>query len=170
MLSDIIFLVAGLTAGALAAAFARHRRPPAPGPVPQSRPAPVRLAPAPAQPAPAPVRSAPAPVRSALARDEQPAGLAARHVQVAQAVLDVADSVTSIELCRRLAAAVRPLDGLVMIEPPVGTPFDPDQHLWDSSASATAENPAETVALTKVAGIATADGAVQRKARVVVFD
>jgi hypothetical protein len=163
MLSDIIFLVAGLTAGALAAAFARHRRPPAPGPVPQSRPAP-------AQPAPAPVRSAPAPVRSAPARDEQPAGLAARHVQVAQAVLDVADSVTSIELCRRLAAAVRPLDGLVMIEPPVGTPFDPDQHVWDSSASATAENPAETVALTKVAGIATADGAVQRKARVVVFD
>jgi hypothetical protein len=156
MLSDIIFLVAGLTAGALAAAFARHRRPPAPGPVPQGRPAPV-------QPAPAPVGSAPA-------RDEQPAGLAACHVQVAQAVLDVADSVTSIELCRRLAAAVRPLDGLVMIEPPVGTPFDPDRHVWDSSASATAENPAETVALTKVAGIATADGAVQRKARVVVFD
>jgi hypothetical protein len=101
---------------------------------------------------------------------EHSPGLAECHLQVAYAVLDVADSLSSIELCHRLATALRPLDGVTMVEPAVGSLFDPDLHVWDSSAPASTENAPETVAVTKVAGLVAADGTVWRKARVVVFD
>lgn len=108
---------------------------------------------------------------SALAAPpEHSPGPAECHLHVAYAVLDVADSLSSIELCHRLATALRSLDGVTVVEPAAGSLFDPDLHVWDSSAPASAENAPETVAVTKVAGLVAADGTVWRKARVVVFD
>lgn len=95
---------------------------------------------------------------------------AAKGLQVADAVLDVADRLSSQELCRRLGEALRPLPGVNILMPPAGAGFDRTRHDWASTRPAAEGDTPGTVAATKVPGLARADGTVVRKARVVVFE
>ncbi|MES9541462.1 hypothetical protein [Actinomadura sp. NPDC000600] len=97
----------------------------------------------------------------------RPPGLDA---EVALAVLAVADRLTSPDLRRRLAEAVSPLPGAVLIVPRGGTRFDPDVHEWVSSRPPPQDDLRETVAETVHAGLADHTGRLLRPARVVVYD
>lgn len=101
------------------------------------------------------------------AATERPPGLDAK---VAQAVLEVADRLTSPDLRRRLAEAVSPLPGATVIVPEPGTRFDPDVHEWVSSRPPPREDLRETVAETLHAGLADRTGRLLRPARVIVYD
>lgn len=101
------------------------------------------------------------------AATERPPGLDAK---VAQAVLEVADRLTSPDLRRRLAEAVSPLPGATVIVPEPGTRFDPDVHEWVSSRPPPREDLRETVAETLHAGLAERTGRLLRPARVIVYD
>lgn len=144
MLENIVLFLAGIGVGAVGWAL---------------------LHPAPSPPVP-PVPHPP----EALAEPVTSPDLALTHLRVATAVLEVADRLTSRELCHRLADALQSLSGIVIIEPVVGTPFDPDKHTWESTEAPTGTALAETVAATVVAGIVDNAGGVRRKARVAVFD
>lgn len=98
---------------------------------------------------------------------ERPPGLDA---EVAQAVLEVADRLTSPDLRRRLAEAVGPLPGATVIVPGPGARFDPDVHEWVSSRPPPREDLRETVAETLHAGLADRTGRLLRPARVIVYD
>lgn len=98
---------------------------------------------------------------------ERPPGLDAK---VAQAVLEVADRLTSPDLRRRLAEAVGPLPGATVIVPGPGARFDPDVHEWVSSRPPPREDLRETVAETLHAGLADRTGRLLRPARVIVYD
>jgi hypothetical protein len=129
---------------------------------------------------PAPVPEATAqPVEPATSRPNEPEKAVSQpsraadtitNLQVAEAVLEVADRLASQELCRRLGDALRPLDGVSILMPEVGADFDPGLHDWVSTRAATDDHTARTVAATKVPGMALADGTVLRKARVIVFE
>lgn len=101
------------------------------------------------------------------AATERPPGLDAK---VAQAVLEVADRLTSPDLRRRLAEAVGPLPGATVIVPGPGARFDPDVHEWVSSRPPPREDLRETVAETLHAGLAERTGRLLRPARVIVYD
>lgn len=101
------------------------------------------------------------------AATERPPGLDA---EVAQAVLEVADRLTSPDLRRRLAEAVGPLPGATVIVPGPGARFDPDVHEWVSSRPPPREDLRETVAETLHAGLADRTGRLLRPARVIVYD
>lgn len=98
---------------------------------------------------------------------ERPPGL---DTEVARAVLEVADRLTSPDLRRRLAEAVGPLPGATVIVPEPGTRFDPDVHEWVSSRPPPREDLRETVAETLHAGLAERTGRLLRPARVIVYD
>ncbi len=89
---------------------------------------------------------------------------------VAMAVLDVADRVGSDELSRRLADAVDQLDGVAVVRPTSGEPFDPDRHIWADSAPLADGDQAETIERLRTVGLARDDGTTLRPARVDVFD
>jgi hypothetical protein len=108
----------------------------------------------------------PEPVAGLVFTVEQTAG----NLRVAVDVLDVADHLDSNELRRRLAAAVATLPGVVLIDPVVGTPFDPRRHVWDRTVPAVPGIAVPAVAGTMVAGVASADGTVVRPAHVSVHD
>src|SRR5690606_22839357 len=98
---------------------------------------------------------------------ERPPGL---DTEVARAVLEVADRLTSPDLRRRLAEAVGPLPGATVIVPGPGARFDPDVHEWVSSRPPPREDLRETVAETLHAGLADRTGRLLRPARVIVYD
>lgn len=92
------------------------------------------------------------------------------NLQVAEAVLEVADRLASQELSRRLGVALHQLDGVSILTPEAGNEFDPGLHDWIATRAVTEGHTARTIAATKVPGMARADGTVIRKARVVVFE
>lgn len=92
------------------------------------------------------------------------------NIEVASAVLDVADRLTSAELCRRLGAAVGQLPGVGVIDPAKGSAFDPAAHSWDETCSPPEGCEPRSVAATKVPGLVAPDGTIVRKARVAVFE
>jgi hypothetical protein len=105
--------------------------------------------------------------------EEEPAARQAEvptNLRVAEAVLDVADRLASQELCRRLGDALRPLEGLRVLIPETGDNFDSQVHDWVSTRSVQSGQNPGTIAAIKVPGIASSDGTILRKARVVVFE
>jgi hypothetical protein len=92
------------------------------------------------------------------------------NLKVAAAVLEVADRLTSAELCRRLGAALGELGGVAVIVPTKGSDFDPLEHSWDETLPVPEGTKARTIAATKVPGLLAPDGSVVRKARVAVFE
>jgi hypothetical protein len=92
------------------------------------------------------------------------------NLQVAEAVLEVADRLASQELSRRLGDALHRLDGVSILTPEVGAEFEPELHDWVATRPVTEVHMARTIAAIKVPGMARADGTVIRKARVVVFE
>jgi hypothetical protein len=162
----------------------------APGPAEPALPGPLPTVPEPTVPEPTaaaapsyaepelPV-SAPGAASEGAARPAEPRQAAASeshlavtttNIQVAEAVLEVADRLASQELSRRLGDALHRLDGVSILTPEVGAEFEPDLHDWIATRAVTEGHIARTIAATKVPGMARADGTVIRKARVVVFE
>jgi hypothetical protein len=93
------------------------------------------------------------------------------NLQVAEAVLEVADRLASKELTRRLGDALRPLDGVSILTPEVGADFEPHLHEWVGTRAVAEGHVARTIAATKVPGMTRDDDeTVIRKARVIVFE
>jgi molecular chaperone GrpE (heat shock protein) len=94
---------------------------------------------------------------------------AATNLRVAQAVLDVADVLTSVELCRRLGDALAMLPGVRVIAPTEGDEFDPELHMGEDAAPVSDGHHPGTIAQTRAPGFGDTSGSVLKKARVVVF-
>lgn len=144
------FVIGLLLGGGLGLVVGR-RRVPEPDPVPSPEPA--------ADPDPA------------LSPEAAGDGAAGRHLEVATAVLDVAEQIASPALARRLGEAVRPLAGVTVITAVTGAAFDPARHHWESTRARGGPQEEEgSISSTAVPGLAGPDGVVIRKARVVVFE
>jgi GrpE len=94
---------------------------------------------------------------------------AAANLRVAQAVLDVADVLTSVELCRRLGEALAMLPGVRVIAPTEGDEFDPELHMGEEAAPVSDGHNPGTIAQMRAPGFVDTSGSVLKKARVVVF-